>query len=344
MASFVRARSPLPTQNDMLLRSGSRFENGQASRGAIEYFDPGARTLNTYDTARFPGASASDQDWLRQREQTHHLPNNDAPISPSRSVSWTRGAGEIMQRDRELSPLHDVARQRAESLERELAARNEARDRLMSESVASGKYKTPVPAKDFHQVQRALEQVQKELHFQNKHQDDVLDRVGRAESDLSRVSELMRDNDVVQSTEKQQRHQALQNLTRRTEEALLTCESLKKTQDYHIQKFERLEARGGDRATEELDHLRNDVDALQGAVREKMDVFGQALRKLEQMERVFDENAKLRQEVSQLRRQNERRDLEMAAVQGQIDALTKLVREQLKEPPSPGGARDRAER
>jgi len=359
MAAFGRARSPF-SNSDLHARSGVGLENVYAGRGMVQPVDHGSRTVNTYDAARLRGGPEVDQEWLRQREEFtafHNASTSDTPLSPNRPSSWTH-AGEIIASDRGLSPLHDVARHRAESLERDLAARDAVRDRAFHETMANGNrdsapretsgnglFKAPNLAKDIHPVERALEQVQTELHYQNRRQDDVLDRLGRTESELSRVAKLTLENEGTQATEQQERHQSLTNLTRRTEDALLTCESLKKTQDHHIQKVERLEAVRGDsgRTTEELDRLRSDVDTLQGAVRDKLDVFGQAFRRLEQTERIFDENAKLRQEVSQLRRQNERRDLEMAAVQGQIDALTKLVREQLKEPQSPGG-REREER
>lgn len=197
-----------------------------------------------------------------------------------------------------------------------------------------------LPSKDIGQAQRAFEQVQMELLIQSRRQDELFDCVARVEADLSRVARLAVENEELHSTERQQKHAAMADLTRRTEDALLTCESLRKGQEHLIQKVERLEAAAEDREriVQETRSLQRDMDALQGMVREKLDALGHALRRLDAMEQIFDENTKLRQEVAQLRRANERRDLEMAAVQGQIDALTKLVREQLREPLSPAKA------
>jgi len=296
---------------------------------------------------------------------SHHGPSSGAsPLSPQRSPAvWSRvgefsappsGGGDL-RRDRSAVPLSasgivtargSARSNRAESLERSMGhpQHQDHRDRmdrstmLDSGGSASGAmFKVPILPKDMSQTQRAFEQVQTELLFQSRRQDEALERIGKVEGDLSRVAKLTVENEGLHATERQQKHQALQNLTRRTEDALLTCDSLRNNQDHMVQKIERIEQQWqeGERATEEVSLLQKDVDSLQGTVREKLGDFGHALRRLEAMERIFDENTKLRQEVAQLRRQNERRDLEMAAVQGQIDALTKLVREQLKDPHSP---------
>jgi len=179
--------------------------------------------------------------------------------------------------------------------------------------------------------------VQTEMMLQSRRQDDMFECVARVEADLSRVAKLAVENEGLHATERQQKHVAMANLTRRTEDALLTCESLRKGQETLMRKIERLEAQAEDREriSEETGHLQREVGMLQGTVHDKLDTFAHTLRRLDAMEQIFDENTKLRQEVSQLRRGNERRDLEMAAVQGQIDALTKLVREQLRDPVSP---------
>jgi len=197
-----------------------------------------------------------------------------------------------------------------------------------------GLLKAPILPKDLSHAQRAFEHVQTELLLQTRRQDDLFESVARVEADLSRVAKLAVENEDLHARERQQKQTAFANLTRKTEEALLTCETLRKGQESLIQKVERLEtfAEDRERQADEVRMLQREVDSLQVAVREKLDGFGHALRRLDAMELIFDENTKLRQEVTQLRRSNERRDLEMAAVQGQIDALTKLVREQLREP------------
>lgn len=191
--------------------------------------------------------------------------------------------------------------------------------------------------KDSGYAPRAFEHVQTELIYQGRRQDEMFECVARVEADLSRVAKLAVENEGLHAAERQQKHAAMANLTRRTEEALMTCESLQKGQENFIHKVERLEVLHEDRERggEQTRQLQREVDVLQGTVHEKLDTFGHALRRLDAMEQIFDENTKLRQEVAQLRRANERRDLEMAAVQGQIDALTKLVREQLRDPLPP---------
>jgi len=205
-------------------------------------------------------------------------------------------------------------------------------------------FKVPTLPKDLSHAQRAFEQIQTELMLQRRRQDEVIERIAKVEADLARVAKLTVENEGLHATDRQQKHQVLTNLTRRTEDALLTCESLRKGQEQLIQKVERLDclADGGDRAAEERRLLHKEVDSLQTSVHEKLDVFGHALRRLEAMEQIFDENTKLRQEVAQLRRANERQDLEMAAVQGQIDALTKLVREHMSLKESSSPPRDRS--
>jgi len=205
-----------------------------------------------------------------------------------------------------------------------------------------GLFKAPMLPKDLSSAQRAFEHVQTELLLQSRRQDELFECVTRVEADLNRVARLAAENEGLHAAERQQKHAAMANLTRRTEDALHSCESLRKSQENLIQKVERLEAvtEDGERTADEARILQREVDSLQGMVRDKLDTFGHALRRLDAMERIFDENTKLRQEVAQLRRANERRDLEMAAVQGQIDALTKLVREQLQGPLSPPRERD----
>lgn len=200
-----------------------------------------------------------------------------------------------------------------------------------------GFFKASIHSRDLGHAQRTFEQVQTELMLQSRRQDEMFECVARVEADLSRVAKLAVENEGLHATERQQKHVAMANLTRRTEDALLTCESLRKGQEHLVQRLERIENQAEDRERrgEETRLLQREMDMLQGTVRDKLDTFGHALRRLDAMEQIFDENTKLRQEVAQLRRANERRDLEMAAVQGQIDALTKLVREQLREPSSP---------
>merc|ERR1719178_509499 len=117
-----------------------------------------------------------------------------------------------------------------------------------------------------------------ELLLQSRRQDELFDCVARVEADLSRVAKLAVENEGLHATERQQKHTAMANLTRRTEDALLTCESLRKGQEHLIQRIERLEAQDRERAAQETRSLQREVDSLHGTVREKLDAFGHALR------------------------------------------------------------------
>lgn len=201
---------------------------------------------------------------------------------------------------------------------------------------AASTLRESIDEQDQGHMHQALEHIHAEIGVQGCRQDEVFECITKLESDISRVAKLAVENEGLHAAERNQKHVALTTLTRRTEDALLTCESLRAGQEHLVHKVERLEALADntERTTEEMRYLHGEVGALQDGLQDKHEMFGHALRRLDAMEQVFDENTKLRQEVGQLRRANERRDLEMAAVQGQIDALTKLVREQFKEPHS----------
>jgi hypothetical protein len=185
--------------------------------------------------------------------------------------------------------------------------------------------------KDIPHAHKAFEHVQTELLLQSRRQDEVFENLSKLETDLSRVAKLTVEREGLHSAERHQKHVALTSLTRRTEEALVMCESLRRGQEQLIQKVERLEvfADEGERASALVRGLQREVESLQIAVRDKNEATAHVIRRLDAMEQIFNENTQLRQEVAQMRRSNERRDLELAAMQGQIDALTKLVREQL---------------
>lgn len=288
--------------------------------------------LSDHTRLRSP-APEGDRSAVSERGRQHSpMRTSDAWGEHSRlqSPSMPMGGGEPWEdRSRLRSPT-----QAASSLH---WSRPDHLDRSKDSSL-----KAPVLPKEFGHAQRAFEHVQTELLLQSRRQDEMFERVARVEADLGRVARLAVENESLHATERQQKHAAMANLTRRTEDACLTCESLRKGQEHIIQRIERLEAVAEDReyVAQETSSLHREVDVLQSTVRDKLDTFGHALRRLDAMEQIFDENTKLRQEVAQLRRANERRDLEMAAVQGQIDALTKLVREQLRDPLSPPVLKD----
>jgi len=267
--------------------------------------------------------------WNGISERHSHSFSDAALGERGRPMSPMRGFGQA--EERQLSPLRSEARQHSP-----MRGHGPAEVSYGSHYDVDRSYgQVPILPKDDRHAQRAFDHVQTELLLQNRRQDDVFESVARVEADLGRVARLAAENEDLHATERQQKHAAMATLTRRTEDALLTCESLRKGQERLVQTIEHLEASAQERergAPEETQRLQRDVEALHNTVRQKLDAFGHALRRLDAMEQIFDENTKLRQEVAQLRRANERRDLEMAAVQGQIDALTKLVREQLREP------------
>lgn len=146
------------------------------------------------------------------------------------------------------------------------------------------------------------------------------------------------------------------NLAKRCEEALAVCASMRSHQedrDVLVRKLESLEvlmqrvwlsvgslekrqaalvesqaalvesvkAQGEEEAS--VQQLRKEVDALHAEVRQRANSSS-----LDAVKEVLDENARMKQELTQMRKESERRDLEVAEVQGQISALTELFREQ----------------
>lgn len=192
-------------------------------------------------------------------------------------------------------------------------------------------FRVPALPTSLDAVGRAFESIQTELLVQSRRHDDSQSRLAKTEADLSRITKLCAETEELYATERQQKHNSVTTLTRRTEDALVTCESLRNMQEQVIARWEKLEAvaQGCHRMVRETADLRQEVGQLHGTIREKLDVFSHAMRRVDALEQIFDENTKLRQEVNQLRKNNERRDLEMAGLQGQLDALTKLVRDRL---------------
>jgi chromosome segregation ATPase len=252
----------------------------------------------------------------------------------------------------------------------------------------------PGHAKEIFHANIAFEQLHTELHFQSRRQDDSFERIAKAEADLGRVAKLTAENEGLHAAERQQKNAAIVSLTKRCEEALAACASLKRgldstSQEVHknqervdcletlsvekqeallrrqedlvqrveslealgekqdklvqrvesleslreerqqalIQRVECLEAVGGE--IPQVRRLQTDVETLQAEVRERGDLSSHAFRRLDTMEHIFEENTRMRQELAQMRRESERRDLEMATLQGQMGALTELVREQM---------------
>lgn len=219
----------------------------------------------------------------------------------------------------------------------------------------------------------AFEQLHTELHFQNKRQDDASERIAKLEADLSRIAKLTVESADLQAAERQQRYALMARLAKRSEEAIADCASLQQGQealaqqgaqgehrhvailqrleglDALMQRMGRLETLGEqrhDEFTQRLEYvetqaeddsqvrqLQTEVDSLKVEVREHAESSSRVARRVDAMEQLLAENLRLRQELAQLRRESERRDLEMATVHGQLDALTKLVREQMSGQP-----------
>lgn len=136
---------------------------------------------------------------------------------------------------------------------------------------------------------------------------------------------LRRQDDLVQRVE------CLGTLGERQDKLMQRVECLESLQEERqqalIQRVECLEAVGDE--IPQVRRLQTDVETLQAKVRERGDLASHAFRRLDTMEKIFEENTRMRQELAQMRRESERRDLEMATVQGQMGALTELVREQM---------------
>lgn len=191
--------------------------------------------------------------------------------------------------------------------------------------------KVPVFPSGLEPVQRAFESIQTELLVQSRRYDDNQNRLAKTEADLSRITRLTAETEELYVAERQQKHNSITHLTRRTEDVILTCESLRNMQENAIVRVDNLDSNavGGHLLVRAEGELQAEVEQLKAIIRERFEVLGHALRRADALERVLEENTKLRQEIAQLRKTHERRDLEVAGLQGQLDALTRLVKERL---------------
>eukprot|EP00747_Dinoflagellata_sp_TGD_P167097 gnl/TRDRNA2_/TRDRNA2_190959_c0_seq1.p1 gnl/TRDRNA2_/TRDRNA2_190959_c0~~gnl/TRDRNA2_/TRDRNA2_190959_c0_seq1.p1 ORF type:complete len:285 (+),score=68.99 gnl/TRDRNA2_/TRDRNA2_190959_c0_seq1:138-992(+) len=192
-----------------------------------------------------------------------------------------------------------------------------------------GLLQVPILPKELANAQRAFEQVQTELLTQSRRQDEVFDYVSQIEAGLGTVAQIYAENESLHATERHQRDQVQARLAQRTEEAHAACDSVRQGTEQLSRKIERLElaAEEAEKTSAEYRALHRSVEDLRTTVNEKLEALQHVFRRVDAMEQVFEENTKLRLEVAQLRRANERRDLEMATVQGQLATLTRLMHE-----------------
>lgn len=183
-------------------------------------------------------------------------------------------------------------------------------------------------------VQDAFESAQVELLFQNRKVEDAVYRLQKLEVVVDKMAKIALEKDDLRSHEIREKHEALTLLTRRTEDSLLTLDTLQKrmeTVEHLMPGFERTLAEMR-RIPEATEVLKRDVTDLQQAMRECVANQEHSFRRLDAMQSIFEENNKLRSDVAMMKRATERRDLDAAAMQGQLDALTKMVRERMQPP------------
>eukprot|EP00401_Gymnodinium_catenatum_P044791 CAMPEP_0117496618 /NCGR_PEP_ID=MMETSP0784-20121206/20752_1 /TAXON_ID=39447 /ORGANISM="" /LENGTH=211 /DNA_ID=CAMNT_0005291599 /DNA_START=65 /DNA_END=700 /DNA_ORIENTATION=- len=188
---------------------------------------------------------------------------------------------------------------------------------------------------DFSAMQRTFEGVQTGLALQSQRLDVSLERLARVEAEVRHVADLMVESESIIATEHRQRHDTLASLTRRMEDAILTCSTLQRGQEHISHRIDRndgmLKDCTGNFSPGEVHNQRNEVNLLRGAVQQRIDEVGRFTRKLGVIEPAGEECRHLRREIDQVSKDDEMYDLELVAMRGQLDALSTLVRRRLAE-------------
>eukprot|EP00928_Gymnodinium_smaydae_P017724 TRINITY_DN16778_c0_g1_i2.p1 TRINITY_DN16778_c0_g1~~TRINITY_DN16778_c0_g1_i2.p1 ORF type:complete len:196 (-),score=43.59 TRINITY_DN16778_c0_g1_i2:120-707(-) len=156
------------------------------------------------------------------------------------------------------------------------------------------------------------------------------DRLAQVEAEVTRVVGLGLECEDRSAEERQQRHQTMASLTRRIEDAVLTCGALWKGQDHIAHRLDRLEpsllARG-ELLREPARAMRREAWDLLESFQASSEGADRLSRRLVELEPLAEDARQLRKELAHVAAADERHDLAVAGVQGQIDALTTLLRE-----------------
>lgn len=197
-------------------------------------------------------------------------------------------------------------------------------------SVSRWPTRTPVSDEHLSSCSRTLEDVQAGLMSLSRKHESVIERVTRMQQDCKHVESVWAENEQAETSARSESNEALQSLTRRLEDNRFTCEVLQTAQERIGKRIEAAgSTEGSSRIALDVQQARSEVSQVQAQTLEKLEVGSQLMQRLQRLEPKYEEHDRLRQDAEQLRHGDERRDLEVAAVQGQIDALTKLIRKAL---------------
>lgn len=188
-------------------------------------------------------------------------------------------------------------------------------------------------SEDIADAQCVFEAVQVGLVLQGRRHEACLGQLAHAKAHMSNLARLTVNTEESMEKERQERQATLSSVSRQVEDTLLTCEALRRGQEHLNLRLERLESpfqEAQDRAGSRFHELRQKVSKLRGTALEPARAASQLSQRLRSIEPAVEESRDLWLETLKLRASEEHHDLQVAAVQGQIDALTKLVRERLR--------------
>uniref|UniRef100_A0A7S4VRK1 Uncharacterized protein n=1 Tax=Alexandrium monilatum TaxID=311494 RepID=A0A7S4VRK1_9DINO len=183
-------------------------------------------------------------------------------------------------------------------------------------------------------ARHVLESLQLGMLLHSRRHEACIEHLARLEDEVGRLATLAITGEDQSGVRDQELQRLIVSLVRRAEEAALTCEALQASQGHLCRRVERLRqplAPGG------VHRMRREVGVLRSVVLQRAEAIQQLGRSLSMVEPAFGEPAmqecgQLQVEASELRDADERCGLQVAAVQGQIDALWRLVSRRSQEP------------
>uniref|UniRef100_A0A7S4VY76 Uncharacterized protein n=1 Tax=Alexandrium monilatum TaxID=311494 RepID=A0A7S4VY76_9DINO len=213
-------------------------------------------------------------------------------------------------------------------------------DRLLAELLAERSPMT-VPRDLWHQermdiqlsndcpgsARHVWESLQLGMLLHSRRHEACIRQLARMEDEVGRLAALAVTGEELQ--------RSTLRLVRRAEEAVLTCEALRAGQGHLCRRVERLRRDG--LTPGGVRQMRQEVGILRSVVLQRAEAIRQLGRSPSTAEPAFGEPAmqecgRLRLEASELREADERCGLQVAAVQGQLDALRRLVSRRSQEP------------
>lgn len=168
------------------------------------------------------------------------------------------------------------------------------------------------------------------MSVHSRRQEACRAQLARLEREVCSVAKRNLEIQESQAKARDEGQATLQSMSKRMEDSLLTCESLRHAQEQLSQRADLLDDGTGVVPLSEMQNLRRQVDDLGHLMDQLGDMATQMVKRLQAVERAAQEGNQLRLEAVDLHRSHESHDLKVASVQGQIDAISKLVRQRLK--------------